>query len=132
MKSNISSKVAVSLFIASASCATAVSIANAAGRLKDFGWAITPLFFLSGVSLLVAIVLLLRSGESKNEDAMQRVCLAFARQPDRHVTDLMLETRLSEKQLRKHLDKLIADGKISYRKDQYGIDVWHKAIPPRR
>jgi hypothetical protein len=63
---------------------------------------------------------------------MRRVCLAFVRQPDRHLTDLMLETRLSEKQLRKYLDKLIVNGEVSRRKDQYGIDVWHKTVPPRR
>ncbi len=133
MKSNIAPKVAVFLFIASASCGTAVSIANASGKLKDFGWAITPLFVLSGAFLLFAIVVLVTSGEKRSEEAMQRVCLAFVRQPmERYLTDLMLETKLSEKQLKSHLDKLIVDGKILRLKNQYGIDVWHKNIPPRR
>ena len=66
MKSNIAPKVAVFLFIASASCGAGVSIANALGKLKDFGWAITPLFVLAGASLMLAVYTVFFSKPDEN------------------------------------------------------------------
>ena|SRR5271157_4457682 len=63
----------------------------------------------------------------------QRVRLAFNRQPlSQHLGDLLLNTNLSEKTLRKTLRGLEASGEVISAIDQYGLTIWSRSPIPNR
>jgi|ERR1039458_437376 hypothetical protein len=63
MKITLAPKVAVSLAIFAATCGAAVTIANAAGKLRDLGWAIIPLFVIACTALIFAVVTVARASK---------------------------------------------------------------------
>ncbi len=94
MKSNIASKVAVSLSIFGASCGTAVSlaVANANGKLADYAWTIKPLFTLGGASLCFAIYTLIASRDNEAECNVVRDVILHRGSATK--ADIMLDGRL--------------------------------------
>jgi hypothetical protein len=118
------------VFLATLLFALPLQIAPANEMLKSLKWLLPYLWTACAAFLLIAI--LLGFSSSRDEARKDAIRPAFRKQSlMQHLTDLMLNTRLNEKTVRKTLTQLVAVGEVQQGRDQYGLKVWSSLPEPR-